>query len=53
MAGLGLMFKSLPAQYLFAGFNVKKGLSVASRVENGKMVYDIFEFTYMEDKVTF
>jgi hypothetical protein len=53
MAGIGLMFKSLPAQYLFAGFNVKKGLSVASRVENGKMVYDIFEFTYMEDKVTF
>ena len=53
MAGLGLMFKSLPSQYVFAGYNVKKGLSVMSRVENGKMIYDIFVNTYMEDKLTF
>ena len=53
MAGLGLMLKSLPAQYVFAGFNVKKGLSVASRVVEGKMLYDIFEYTYLEDKLSF
>jgi hypothetical protein len=53
MAGLGLMFKGLPSQYVFAGYNVKKGLSVMSHVENGKMLYDIFVTSYMEDKLSF
>jgi hypothetical protein len=47
------MFKGLPSQYVFAGYNVKKGLSVMSHVENGKMLYDIFVTSYMEDKLSF
>ena len=53
MSSLGLMFKSLPSQYVFAGYNVRKGLSVMSHVEDGKMMYDIFVHSYMEDKLSF
>lgn len=50
---LSLMLKTIPAQYVFAGYNVRKGLSVMSHVENGRMVYDIFVYSYMEDRLSF
>ena len=54
MAGpLGFLVKSLPSQYVFAGYNVRKGLSVMSQVVDGKMLYDIFQYSYMEDKLSF
>ena len=53
MSNLGFMFKTLPSQYVFAGYNIKKGLSVMSHVENGKMIYDIFAYSYLEDKLSF
>lgn len=53
MGTLNFMLKNLPSKYVFAGYNVKKGLSVMSHVENNKMIYDIFLYTYMEDKLSF
>ena len=53
MSNLSFMLKTLPSQYVFAGYNVRKGLSVMSHVEEGKMIYDIFVYSYMEDTLSF
>ena len=49
----GLMLKNIPSKYAFAGYNVRKSLSVMMTNINGKMVYDIFLFTYIDNYLTF
>lgn len=50
---LSLMLKNIPAKYAFAGYNVRRGLSVMMTNMNGKMVYDIFLYTYLDNYLTF
>lgn len=47
------LMKSLPAQYVFAGYNVRKSLSVVTSTVNGQLVYDIFEYTYVDSHISF
>mgnify|MGYP005611303031 CR=1 FL=1 len=47
------LMKSLPAQYIFAGYNVRKSLSVVTSTVNGQLVYDIFEYTYVDSHISF
>ena len=47
------LMKSLPAQYIFAGYNVRKSLSVVTSTVNGQLVYDIFEYTYVDSQISF
>ena len=41
------ILKSYPAKYVFAGYSVRQGLSVMMTNMNGKMVYDIFLYSYV------
>ena len=45
----GNLFKSISAEYLFAGYCVRKSLSVVNKTENGKMCYEIFEYSYLDN----
>ena len=47
------IMKSLPAKYVFAGYNVRKSLTVMTSVVNGNIVYDIFLYTYLDNYLSF
>jgi len=49
----GYTFKNLPAQYVFAGYSIRKSHTVMTKVENGKIVYDTFLFTYIDNYLSF
>ncbi len=49
----GYTFKNLPAQYVFAGYSIRKSYTVMTKVENGKLVYDTFLFTYVDNFLSF
>ncbi len=49
----GYTFKNIPAEYIFAGYNVRKSLSVMTSNENGKIVYDTFLYTYVDNYLSF
>lgn len=49
----GYMFKSLPAQYIFAGYNVRKSLSIVTSNIDDKIVYDVFLYTYIDNYLSF
>ncbi len=49
----GMVLKNIPAKYAFAGYSVRKGLSVMMTNMNGKMVYDIFIYSYVDNYLSF
>ncbi|MBQ4030533.1 MAG: hypothetical protein II625_02150 [Bacilli bacterium] len=49
----GYTFKQLPAKYLFGGYSVRKSYTVMTRVEDGKVIYDTFLLTYMDNYLSF
>ena len=49
----GMALKNIPAKYAFAGYSVRKGLSVMMTNMNGKMVYDVFIYSYVDNYLSF
>ncbi len=47
------MFKNLPSKYVFAGYSIRKSLTIMTSVENGKIVYDVFLYTYIDNYLSF
>lgn len=47
------MLKNIPAKYIFGGYSVRKSFTVMTSVENGKLVYDSFLFTYVDNYLSF
>lgn len=50
---LSYMLKNIPAKYAFAGYNVRKGLSVMTTQVGNKVVYDIFQYSYIDNYLSF
>jgi hypothetical protein len=46
------MMKNLPAKYIFAGYAVKKSTSVVSSMVDGKLVFDVFTYVYVDNQLT-
>ena len=49
----GYTFKQLPAKFVFAGYCVRKSYTIMTRVEDGKVVYDTFLYTYVDNYLSF
>lgn len=49
----GFTFKQLPAQYLFGAYSVRKSHTIMTRTENGKVIYDTFLYTYIDNYLSF
>ena len=49
----GYTFKNLPSKYVFAGYSIRKSLTVMTSIEDGKLVYDVFLFTYIDNYLSF
>lgn len=47
------MLKNIPAKYVFGGYSVRKSFTIMTSVENGKLVYDSFLFTYVDNYLSF
>lgn len=50
---MNYMLKSLPSKYVFAGYSIRKSLTIVTSYENGKLVYDEFLFTYLDNYLSF
>lgn len=48
----GNLMKSLPAEFVYIGYPLKKSLGIMTNNVDGKIVYDIFEFTYISNHVS-
>ena len=46
------MMKNLPAEYIFAGYAVKKSTSVVSTMVDGKLLFDVFTYIYIDNQLT-
>lgn len=49
----GYTFKQLPAQYLFGAYSVRKSYTILTKVVDGKVVYDTFLHTYIDNYLSF
>jgi len=49
----GYMLKNLPAKYVFAGYSVRKSLTILTSEVNGHIVYDVFLYTYVDNYLSF
>ena len=49
----GMAFSNIPAKYVFAGYSVRKSVTIMTNVENGKIVYDTFLYTYIDNYLSF
>lgn len=47
------MFKNLPSKYVFAGYGVRKGLTILTTDYNGRIIYDVFLYTYIDNYLSF
>jgi hypothetical protein len=47
------MLKNIPAKYVFGGYSVRKSFTIMTSVENGKLVYDSFLLTYVDNYLSF
>lgn len=47
------LMKNLPSQYIFAGYSVRKSFSVMTKEVEGKIVYDAFLYTYVDNYLSF
>lgn len=49
----GYMFKNFPAQYVFAGYTIRKGLTSMTSTLGDKIIYDAFLYTYIDNYLSF
>jgi hypothetical protein len=49
----GFTFKQLPAKYVFGGYSVRKSHTIMTKVVDGKVVYDTFLYTYVDNYLSF
>lgn len=49
----GFTFKSIKSEYIYAGYNVRKSFSVVNSVEDKKVIYDSFLYTYIDTNLSF
>ena len=47
------LMKNLPSKFVYAGYNVRKSITVMTSVVEEKVVYDIFSFTYVDNYLSF
>ena len=47
------MLKNIPEKYVFAGYSVRKSLTIMTSIENGRTVYDTFLYTYVDNYLSF
>ena len=47
------LLKSLPAKYLFAGYSIRKSITILTTEINGEVVYDTFLYTYLDNYLSF
>lgn len=47
------LLKSIPAEFAFAGYNVRKSLSILTQEIDGQIVYDVFLYTYIDNSLSF
>lgn len=47
------MFKNLPSKYVFAGYSVRKSLTTITTQVDGKIFYDEFLYTYIDNFLSF
>lgn len=50
---LKYLMKNLPSKYIYAGYCIRKGFTIMTSQENGKIVYDTFLFTYVDNFLSF
>lgn len=50
---LKYLLKNLPAKYIYAGYCVRKSLTIMSTESNGRMLYDVFLYTYVDNFLSF
>ena len=41
------MLKTFPAQYIFAGYAVRRSISVVSTMIDGVLTFDVFSYIYL------
>lgn len=46
------MMKNLPVDYIFAGYAVKKSTSVVSTMVDGKLLFDVFTYVYIDNQLS-
>ena len=49
----GYTFKQLPAKYVYAGYSIRKTHTIMTKVVDGKVVYDTFLYTYVDNYLSF
>ncbi len=49
----GYLIKNTPAKYIYAGYSVRKSLTVMTSVINNQIIYDVFEFSYVDNYLSF
>lgn len=47
------LMKNLPSQYIFAGYSVRKSFTIMTKEVEGKIVYDAFLYTYVDNFLSF
>lgn len=47
------LLKNIPAEFAFAGYNVRKSLSIVTHEIDDKIVYDVFLYTYIDNYLSF
>ena len=47
------LFKNIPTKYVFAGYNVRKGLTIMTTDTLDGIIYDIFLNTYIDNYLSF
>lgn len=50
---LKYLMKSLPAKYIYAGYCIRKSFTIMTTEVNGKVVYDSFLYTYVDNFLSF
>lgn len=47
------LMKNIPAQYIFGGYSVRKSTTMMTSVVEGKVIYDVFSYTYLDTHLSF
>ena len=45
--------KNLPAKYVFAGYSIRKSVTILTTEIDGEVIYDTFEYTYLDNYLSF
>lgn len=47
------IFKNFPTKYIYAGYTVRKGLTTITTSIDGKIIYDVILYSYIDDYLSF